>query len=215
MSATPPAAVPAGVTVLRPSPAARRRTLLLSMVALPIILLSMVINPNRAPWLILLFVVLIAAAIVFTVLRMRRMRVEYGDGRYRFVSMYRTRDFTVADVRQVHTFVALRQGATTNADLMVEGHDGQRIMRLPGILWDVGLLAALADDFQARGVPLVVAQSIVTAAEVRTRFPRLVTWFEANQGLAAVLVGVGLLLLVTIGIVVAFAVLAATSGLIT
>ena len=222
MSATPPAVDPlsgaqasgAAPIVLRPSPAARRRALLLSMVALPIVLLSMLINPNREPWLILLFVVLVGAAVVFTVLRMRRLRVEYGEGRFRFVSMYRTRDFTIADVRQVHTFTALRQGMYTFADLMVEAQDGSRLMRLPGVLWDVDGLATLAAEFQARGIPLVVAQTPVTAADVRARFPRLITWFEANQILAGVLIGVGVLLLVTIGIVVTFIVLAASSGLI-
>lgn len=211
MSATPsPSTI-----IVRPSAAGRRRTLLLSLIVVPFVLISLLTNPQRQWWLIVLFLVLIGGAIAFTVLRMRRLRIEYGEGRYRFVSMYRIRDFTVADIRQVHTFTALRQGANTNADLMVEGHDGRRLMRLPGILWDVALLATLADEFQARGVPLIVAQTPVTAAEVRARFPHLVSWFEANQIVAAVLVGVGTLVLVTIVIVIVFIVLFSSATIVT
>lgn len=182
------------------------------MIAVPFVLFSLLFNRNREPWLVGLFVVIIAAAVIFTVLRMRRLRIEYGDGRYRYVSMYRTRDFTVADIRQVHTFTAFRQGIYTNPDLMVEGLDGRRIIRLPGILWDVTLLAALAQEIESRGIPLVVAQTPVTAAEVRSRFPLLIPWFEANQLLVAILVGLGTLLLVTLGIIIAFAVLFSSSG---
>jgi len=206
MTAASPAPLPSA-TVLRPTAAARRRTLLISLIAVPLVLLSMLINPNRQWWLIALFGALIVAAIVFTVLQMRRLRVEYGDGHYRFVSMYRTREFGVGDIRQVHTFTALRQGLYTNPDLMVEGLDGRRLMRLPGILWDVNLLTSLAQEFGSRGVPLVVSQTPVTASQVRAAFPRLVTWFEANQIVAAVLIGLGTLVLVTIAIIIAFAVL--------
>lgn len=186
-------ATPAPSTIMvRPSAAAQRRTVLLSLIAVPFVLLSLSINRNLPPWVVALFVVVIAAAVAFTVLRMRRLRVEYGDGRYRNVSMYRTRDFTVADIRQVHTFTAFRQGMYTSPDLMVEGLDGRRIMRLPGMLWDVTLLAALAIEIQSRGIPL-----------------------EAHQILVAILVGVGALVLVTVGIIIAFAVLASSSGLIT
>ncbi|MEO8261102.1 MAG: hypothetical protein ABI566_00920 [Pseudolysinimonas sp.] len=211
MTATPAATT----TVLRPTAAAQRRTLLLSLIALPLVLLSLTINSNRQPWMIAVFAVLVGAAVLFTVLRMRRLRVEYGDGRYRHVSMYRTRDFTVADIRQVHTFTALRQGLYTNPDFMIEGLDGRRIMRLPGILWDVTLLAALAQEIAGRGIPLVVTQAPVTAVQVRSRFPHLVTWFEAHQLLAAVLIGVGTMVLVTVAIIIVFAVLFASSGLVT
>jgi hypothetical protein len=66
------------------------------------------------------------------------------------------------------------------------------------VLWDVDTLGVLAVEFQSHGTPLVVAQTPVTAAQVRAQFPRLVSWFEANQLLAAVLVGVGALVLIAL-----------------
>ena len=94
---------------------------------------------------------------------------------------------------------------------MVEGQDGRRLMRLPGMLWDVDLLAALALEFQSHRIPLVVAQTPVTAADVRSRFPRLVSWFEAHQLLAAVIAGLGTLVLVVVALIITFAVLFAAA----
>jgi hypothetical protein len=195
-----------GLTVLRPTAAARNRIAILSIVILIPSLLSLLISAPQQPWRIVLAAVLLGLAIWFTVAYYKVFRFEYGQGRYRLVTMFRRQDFAVANIRAVHTFDAFRQGVYNSKELMVEGTDGRRLARLNGQLWDVGLLTVAAQDMAANGAPLIPTAELVTAAQVRAVHPRWVTWFEAHQILVAVLVGVGLLVLFTIALIIVFAV---------
>jgi hypothetical protein len=196
-----------GLTVLRPTPASRRRVTILSTVLLVPTMLSLLISARQQPWLIVLAVVLIGLAIWFTVAFLTAFRFEYGGGRYRLVTLFQRKDFAVANIRAVHTFDAFRQGVYTSKELLVEGTDGRRLARLNGQLWDVALLTVAAQDMAANGAPLVPTPEPVTAAQVRAVHPRLVTYFEAHQILVAVLVGVGTLVLALVATVVVLAVL--------
>ena len=200
-----------GLTVLRPTPASRRRVAILSIVVLVPSMLSLLISARQQPWLIVLAVALIGVAIWLTVAFLKVFRFEYGGGRYRLVTLFRRKDFAVANIRAVHTFDAFRQGVYTSKELLVEGTDGRRLARLNGQLWDVGLLTVAAQDMAANGAPLIPTVEPVTAAQVRAVHPRLVTFFEAHQILVGVLVGVGVLLLTIIALVITFAVLFAAA----
>ena len=140
-----------GLTVLRPTPASRRRVTILSIVVLVPSMLSLLISARQQPWLIVLAVALIGVAIWLTVAFLKVFRFEYGGGRYRLVTLFRRKDFAVANIRAVHTFDAFRQGVYTSKELLVEGTDGRRLARLNGQLWDVGLLTVAAQDMAANG----------------------------------------------------------------
>jgi len=200
-----------GLTVLRPTPASRNRVLVLSIVVMLPSILALLINFGQQPWRIPVALALLGGAIWYLVAFLKVVRFEYGSGRYRLVTLYRRRDFAVANIRAVHTFDAFRQGIYTSKELLVEGTDGRRLARLNGQLWDVSLLTVAAQDMAANGVPLIPTAEPVTAAQVRAVHPRLITWFEAHQILVGVLVGVGLILLSIVALIIVFAVLFAAA----
>ena len=199
-----------GLHVIRPTAAVRARMWLPGVIVAPLLMLFGVPLAFFAPWLTVAIVVIAIALALFGILMARLLRVEYGGGRYRYVSLFRRREFTTADVKAVHTFTSLSQSIYNFADLMVEGRDGRRLMRMPSQGFDVSALAAVAMDFEANGVPLVVTQQPVTTAQVRAAHPRLVSWFEAHQIAAALLVGLGTLVFTVILIAVIVVVLASS-----
>lgn len=158
------------------------------LLGVPLVLVAVVVNPNRSLVPLVLYAALIVATVVAALVRVRRTRIEYGDGRYRTVTLTRTREFTASDIRAVHTFSALRQGRIPRPALLIEGVDGGRLLRMTGYLWETEQLTALARDLADHDVPLVVTHMPVSISEVRSRYPRLVTWIEANPALAAGLV---------------------------
>jgi hypothetical protein len=207
-----PAAAPApgGPTVLRPSRAAYARAVQANLwIAIPLLVVTLLrIALNW--WLLPVFVVAIGGAFAGVALYFRNARVEYGDGTYTGVSMFGARrTFTAAQAGTVVTVTSLQSvGVSRTApQLIVVGDDGAKLLRLRGQTWDVEQFTELAVDMMQRGVSNDAIREPITPGQLRARYPRAVSWFEAHPIAWGLLLGLGIVVvIVAIAIAVVFSV---------
>lgn len=199
--------VPGAPAELRPSRAAYGRALRANLwIAIPLLAVSLIrIGLNW--WLLPLFAIVLLLTLVGIVLYFRNARVEYGDGSYTVVSLVGTRrTFMASQATSVVTVTSLFTGAQAAVpQLIVLGESGAKILRLRGQTWDVEQFTQLANDLIAHGVPNEAIRESITAAKLRERYPRVVSWAEAHP------IATGLLLALVILVVIFVAVIATVS----
>lgn len=202
----PPAAPP---LALRPSRAAYARAFRANLwIAIPLLLIS-IVRVGLNPWLLPVVVVVVLLSFGGVVLYFRNARVGYGGGRYRITNLFgSSRAFTAREVGTLITITALNSGsvAPTTPQLILTRPDGGKLLRLRGQTWEVEQFAALASDLIAHGVSNDAIREVITTSQLRTRYPRLIGWWEAHPIAFGLLVGLGILVVI---IVIAIAIVAA------
>jgi|GEM_PF-6579695 len=201
--------------VFRPSPAARQRTILWGLIpAIPLLFITVtnsVAQPRSAP--VYLGVLLVTAVLitVFLIWYVRVTRLEFGGGRYRYVTTFLRREFTVDDVERVVAVDELHYGLNGARALFIAGRVRRRLLRMNSVAWDTPQLEAVINDLVARGVPLTHVAGRLTPGEFHRREPGLLWWFEAHRVAFILILVAAMLLLVVVVIVVLLAVLASAA----
>jgi len=208
MGAVTSDAVPApaadGMTVLRPSGAAYGRALRANLwIALPLLVVSL-IRVSLNWWLLPLLVVVILLTAGGVLLFFRNARVENGGGSYTLVSLFGARRIVrAAEVVTVVTVASLLGGTPAGvAQLIVLGPGGAKILRLRGQTWDTAQLRELANDLIAHGVGLEAISEPISRAELRVRYPKVVSWPEVHPIAFGLLLSVLVVVLVIVTVVV-------------
>ncbi len=194
-----PTALPG--STMRPSRAAYLRAIRANLwVAIPLLLISLV-RIGLNPWLLPVFVVAIGLTLGGVLLYFRRVRVEFGDGRYLVTRMLGAAiSFTAAQVGALVTVVSLNSGSTAPAapQLILTRPDGSKLLRLRGQTWEVEQFAALADDLLARGVVNDAIVEPITTAQLRARYPKVIGWWEAHPIAFGLILGIVVLAIVVV-----------------
>jgi hypothetical protein len=172
-----------------PSRAHYRRSVLVGC-GLAVLLVVVILGRMRGGMLTAGVVVIAVAFVLVLVgiwLYFRNTRVQYGDGLIVSTDLLgRSRQLTTATVAQVVLVEHLR-GATQLAApvLFLLGDDGRALLRLRAGLWSI-------DDLGAIGAAIPrdpdVVTGLITAAELRKRFPAAVSFWEAHAVLASLTV---------------------------
>ena len=193
--------------VLRPSRQAYARAVKANLwIAIPLLaisLLRVVLNP----WLLVVFVVAIAATFGGVLLYFRNTKIEFGGGQYRVTNMVRSaRSFRASDAATLVTIVSLISGSTAppSPQLLLTRPDGSKLLRLRGQTWEVAQFTELANDLIAHGVVNDALLEPITTVQLRARYPRLIGWWEAHPIAFALIVGLGIVALVIVVVVAVF-----------
>lgn len=198
--------VSSALTVFRPSPEARRRTILFGLLpAIPFVfvaLMNSLINPAWAAVWLGSLAALVALLVPFLVWWAKITRLEFGDGAYRYVTTFFRRGFTVADVARVVAVDEVHYGLNGGRVMFVEGRVRRRLFRMNSVAWDTAQLEAVITDLIRRGVPLTHIPERLTPGQLAQREPGLLTWPEAHRVAFTLLLVFGTLLLVTVLLVV-------------
>jgi len=198
------------VTTIRPTPAARRRTLLWGLLpVLPVTVVTLV-NPTLGAWrfgIVGLMAILITAYLVMYVVQ---TRLEYGDGSYTYVTAFFRRRFTAGDVDRVIAIDELHYGLNGARMLLVVGRTRRRLFRMNSIAWDTAQLEGVINDLIARGAKLTHYPQRLTPGEFDQREPGVLYWFEAHRVAFVLIVVIATLVLLTV--VVAIVIVALTSA---
>jgi hypothetical protein len=134
----------------------------------------------------------------------RNVRIEYGNGSYTLVGMFGIRrTFTAAQAKVLVTITSLRTaGVVGNSpQLLVIDERGAKILRLRGQTWDVEQFTELANDLIAHGVANDAIRQPITPDTLRDRFPKAISWFEAHPIAWGLLLGVGIVVVITLMVV--------------
>lgn len=202
--AVPAVASSPGPIVLRPSRAAYARAVRANLwVAIPLLAVSLLrIGTNW--WLLPFFVVVLLLTFGGVLLYFRNSYVEFGEGSYTAVSMLGIhRTFLASDASSVVTVTSLiGTGAPMTSLLIVLGRNGAKLLKLRSQTWEVEQFVQLATDLNSRGVPIEPIREPITAAQLRDRFPRAVSWVEAHPIALGLILGVAILIVILIVIVV-------------
>jgi hypothetical protein len=209
--AVPPAAPSAsGVeVVLRPSRAAYARAFRANLwIAIPLLVISLV-RIGLNPWLLPVLIVAVVASFGGVMLYFRNARIEYRDGIYTTVGMFRQRrTFGATDVKVAVTVTSLQTvgvSPTTPQLLLLLGQDDRTLLRLRGQTWEVEQFTQLALDLIAHGVANDPIREPITPAQLRERYPRGISWWEAHPIAVGLLLGLGIVAALIIVVLVAVA----------
>lgn len=194
--------VSSALTVFRPSPEARRRTILYGLLpAIPLVfvaLVNLIVNPISG-WIWGVTLLAVAALLTPYLLWWARItRFEFGGGAYRYVTVFFRREFTAADVARVVAVDEVHYGLNGGRVLFVEGRVRRRLFRMNSVAWDTAQLEAIITDLIRRDVPLTHIPGRLTPGELAAREPGLLTWPEAHRVAFALLVVFGTLLLLVV-----------------
>jgi hypothetical protein len=193
--------------VLRPSRAAYARAFKANLwIAVPLLVISLV-RIGLNPWLLPVFVVAIALGFGGVMLYFRRVRVVFGDGRYRVADLFgRIRTFVAAEVGTLVTVISLNSGSTAPPapQLILTRPDGSTLLRLRGQTWEVEQFAALADDLISRGVVNDAIVDPITTARLRLRYPQVIGWWEAHPIAFGLILGLGIVFLAIVIVIALF-----------
>jgi hypothetical protein len=204
--ATPAVASP-GPTVLRPSRSAYTRALKANLwIAVPLLVIS-VVRIGLNPWLLPVFVVVLGLTFGGVLLYFRRVRVDFGDGRYRVADLFgRIRSFTAAEIGTLITVISLNSGSTAPPapQLILTRTDGSKLLRLRGQTWEVEQFARLADDLIVHGVVNDAIVDPITTGRLRLRYPKVIGWWEAHPIAFGLLLGLGVLFLAIVIVIAVF-----------
>ncbi|HEY4226405.1 MAG TPA: hypothetical protein VGM70_11375 [Pseudolysinimonas sp.] len=204
-----PAAVPSAeaTSVLLPSRAAYARAFRANLwLAIPLLVIS-VIRIGFNPWLLPVLLAAILLSLGGVMLYFRNARIEYRDGAYTVIGMFRQRrTFQAAQVKVLVTITSLQSVglSATSPQLLAIGEDDRKILRLRGQTWEVEQFTQLALDLIARGVANDAIREPITPARLKDRYPKAVSWWEAHPIAVGLLLGV-VLLAVIVAVVLAVA----------
>lgn len=185
-------------TIVRPTPEARRRTILYGL--LPIIpflfvsLMNIALNPPMAGLWAGALLLVVALLVPFLIWWARVTRVEYGDGTYRYVTTFVSRRFSVADIERIVAVDEVHYGLNGARVLFVVGRIKRRLLRLNSVAFDTVQLEAIINDMIGRDVALTHIPGRITPGELDRREPGLLLWVEAHRVAFALLVGFGTLI---------------------
>ena len=198
------------IHVFRPSPAARQRTVLYSLIpAIPLVFITVLnsaVQPQAAPVFLALFALAAALIVPYLIWYLRTTRFEFGDGHYRYVTTFIRREFDAGDVERIVAVDEVHYGLNGARMLFLVGRTRRRLFRLNSVAWDTAQLEAVINDLLARGVPLTHIPGRVTPGELDRREPGLLRWVEAHRVAFAFIVGFGAILLVVVLLVVIVAI---------
>lgn len=198
------------VTTIRPTQAARRRTLLWGLLpALPVTLWTLV-NPSLGVWRFGLLGLLVLLLGTYLVLYFTQTRLEYGDGTYSYSTAFFRRRFTVGDVDRVIAIDDLFYGLNGARMLLVVGRTRRRLFRMNSIAWDTAQLEGVINDLIARGVTFKHYPERLTPGEFDRREPGVLYWHEAHRVAFLLIVLLGALLLIVGVVAIVIAMLAST-----
>jgi hypothetical protein len=158
--------------------------------------------------LVWIYVALAPSAVVFTVALYRGMlknsRIDLGATALT-VTNWMGRKRTIEHVNVGTVIQAmLRHPALTLPVLLMLDRDGKRVLTMYGTLWATDAMLAVG---AATPVQPTVFPAPVTFAELRTQYPKAVSWARAHPILLAVIVGGGLFLGLIVFVIVLFATL--------
>jgi hypothetical protein len=200
-------------TVLRPSRAAYARAFKANLwIAIPLLAIS-IFRIGLNPWLLPVFVVVLALSFGGVLLYFRNSRVEFGGsqdggGRYRVSNLFGVnRSFAAADVGTLVTIVSLNSGSTAPPapQLILTRSDGSKLLRLRGQTWEVEQFTVLANDLIAHGVVNDAILQPITTAQLRVRYPRIIGWWEAHPIAFGLILGLGIVALIVVIVIAVFA----------
>jgi len=143
---------------------------------------------------VVVLAVLFAAALAGIWLFFHNTRVQYAPGRVLRTDLFgRTRELTTATVKQVVLVEHLRGATQLVAPVLylLDG-DGRSLLRLRVGLWTLDELGAIGAAIHRD--PDVVT-GVVTAAELRRRFPGAVSFWEAHAVVTSLTVAAALIAL--------------------
>jgi hypothetical protein len=140
---------------------------------------------------VVVLAVLFAASLVGIWLFFHNTRVQYAPGRVVRTDLFgRSRELTAADVKQVVLVEHLRGATQLVAPVLYLLDDqGRSVLRLRAGLWTIDELGAIGAAIPRD--PDVVT-GIITAAELRRRFPGAVSFWEAHAVVTSLTVAAAL-----------------------
>lgn len=195
--------------ILRPSPEARRRTILFAFIpAIPlvfIVLMNSLIQPHMAPFYLGVLMLVAALLVPYLIWWSTVTRLEFGGGRYRYITTFIRREFTTDDVERVLAVDEVFYGLNGARMLFVVGRTRRRLLRLNSVVFDTAQLEAIVNDLLARGVSLTHIPERLTPGELDRREPGILRWHEAHRVAFMVLLVVGVLLVAVVAFVVIIA----------
>jgi hypothetical protein len=194
--------------VLRPSRQAYARAVKANLwIAIPLLAISL-LRVALNPWLLVVFVVAIAATFGGVLLYFRNTKIEFGGGQYRVTNMVGSaRGFAASDAATLVTIVSLISASTAppSPQLLLTRPDGSKLLRLRGQTWEVAQFTELANDLIAHGVVNDALLEPITTAQLRARYPRLIGWWEAHPFAFGLIVGLGIVVVIAVVVAVFFA----------
>ena len=195
--------------VFRPSPDARRRTILYALIPLIplgfITIMNAIVQPRMAPFYLGILALVAVLLVPYLIWYSTVTRFEFGGGRYRYVTTFLRREFTVADIERVIAVDELFYGLNGARMLFLVGRARRRLFRMNSIAFDTPQLEAVINDLLARGVALTHVAGRLTPGEFDRREPGILWWFEAHRVAFVLLVVGGVIALMIILFVVIIA----------
>lgn len=197
------------VTTIRPTQAARQRTLLWGLLPiLPVTVITLV-NPTLGWGRFLILALLVVLLVPYLILYFTKTRLEYGDGSYAYFTALFRRRFTTADVERVIAIDELFYGLNGARMLLVVGRTKRRLFRMNSVAWDTEQLEAVINDLIGRQVAFTHYPTRMTPGQFDKVEPKVLYWWEAHRVAFLLLVFAGVFLLAIGVVAVAIAVLTA------
>ena len=189
------------VTTIRPTHAARRRTLLWGLLPIVPVSIFTLVNPALGWSRFVILLVMFALIGIYLVLYVTQTRLEYGDGTYSYSTAFFRRRFTAGDVERVVAVDELFYGLNGARMLFVVGRTRRRLFRMNSIAWDTAQLEGVVNDLIGRGAALTHYAERLTPGEFERREPGVLYWFEAHR-VAFLLIVLAATLLIVVAVVV-------------
>ncbi|MGO1543176.1 MAG: hypothetical protein ACTHXA_02430 [Gulosibacter sp.] len=155
---------------------------------------------------LLLSVALVLGTWLLARLSVRKTRIEFGDGQYRFVN-WGSHDRSVS-AASIERAVLVEQmglsGTNPTHHLIVLGRQGERLTHFVGQMFYRSQFHAVVQDMQANGAAVNVFNEPITPPQLRAIDRRLLSWRRAYPFLFALAIIGPLLVLVIIALIIVF-----------